>query len=424
MKMHYLFIIMLFLIPGSGCSTPHPKGNIFVDALNGNDANPGDTPDRAVKTFEVINNSKFHPGDTIFLRSGSVWYEKIRLSSGGSRKKPVVITSYGSGAKPVIDGQKIRDNNIYIYKANFVEVSNLDLKNAVGEGSIRIAYGKEIVIKNCDFLITGHGAVLIENSNDCIITGNFITSPSGMINAQTDGIYSQRNNKIRIENNKIILRNDQPDQHLDGIQSYLDQDITISGNFIYQDNLKTNSQGIYTTNAQGRHIYYNNIVYCPNTLASVVGFRNLDKGYGSLELYNNTLKSRGSNNLYITEAEYVKAYNNIFITSAAAYIINLTSRIKDPLKSFNHNLYFRNGDGNIVNYPAAGGGMTFKQWQSEGFDQQSIMADPKLDNDLNLTTGSPAIDAGENIKLFNNDFKGADRKKGKTTDIGAVEYSK
>jgi parallel beta-helix repeat protein len=414
-------VSVLFLF--SGCGAAHKKGNVYVDAVSGNDRNDGNTPASAIKTLEKLAGFNLDPGDTVYLKSASTWIEELKINGSGKKNKPIVITSYGTGEKPAIDGQMIKKNNLYLYKQSYIEVTNISFSNAIGSGGIRIAYGSGIKISNCEFTVTGHGGIFIENSNDCTISANSIESPAGIRFAQTDGIYCQRNNNITIENNKIILRNNEPDQHIDGIQSYLDKNITIRGNYIFQDNQKSNSQGIYTTNAQGWHIYYNNIVYCPNTLASVIGFRNLDKGYGQLELYNNTLKSRGSNNLYITEAEDVKVMNNIFVTSSPAYIINIKSVIKDRGNSFNHNLYFRQGKGNIVNYPSAGGGMTIEQWQLIGFDSDSFFADPMLDNKLFTKQNSPAIDAGKNIQYVQTDFTGKKRINGRSADIGAVEFT-
>jgi parallel beta-helix repeat protein len=408
-------IIVLFY---SGCSAHPGKSNIYIDAFQGNDSNSGTSPGEAIKTFAALDNFKLTPGDTVFLKSGSIWIEELKINRNGSVGKPIVVTSYGIGEKPKIDAQKIRPNCIYLYERKNIVISNISFANSIGSGNIRIAYGENITIENCDFLVTGHGGIFIENSTDCKLLNNNITTPEGITYGQTDGIYSQRNNNILIEGNRIHLKNNHPDEHIDGIQSFLDKNIIISSNYIFQDNEKSNSQGIYTTNAQGKHIYINNVVYCPNTLASVIGFRNLDRGTGSVEVYNNTAKSRGSNNLYLTEVTDVKVKNNIFISTSAAYIIHVTSAVRNHIDNFNNNLYFRKGEGNIANYPPGGGGKTFNEWQSEGFDLTGLFADPELDESLRLMSSSPALNAGERIE-FNSGLTMKGQLSGISDNIGA-----
>ncbi len=153
------------------------------------------------------------------------------------------------------------------------------MQNATRQGAIRIKHGNNIIVENCKFLVTGHGGVFIENSSACIIRNNNITTASGIQNNQTDGIFSQRNNNVTFDNNTIIINNEHPEQHCDGIQSYMDMNLTVSNNYVEQRNKKSsNAQGIYATTMLGRHTYYNNVVYCPNTRARImpVSYTHLD----------------------------------------------------------------------------------------------------------------------------------------------------
>ena len=77
--------------------------NYFVDFSNGNDNNNGLTAQDAWKTLGKIESTNFQPGDVIALKSGEIWHEDLYLtSSSGSAGNPITITSYGSGAKPII----------------------------------------------------------------------------------------------------------------------------------------------------------------------------------------------------------------------------------------------------------------------------------------------------------------------------------
>lgn len=44
------------------------------------------------------------PGDTVFLKAGSVWTDKITVAQSGASGSPIVISSYGTGSQPLISG--------------------------------------------------------------------------------------------------------------------------------------------------------------------------------------------------------------------------------------------------------------------------------------------------------------------------------
>jgi hypothetical protein len=82
----------------------HSEGHTayYVSSSTGDDANDGLSAERAWKTFNKINISAFSAGDSILLKSGDAWNEPLVLSGSGSKEHPISVSSYGSGAKPVI----------------------------------------------------------------------------------------------------------------------------------------------------------------------------------------------------------------------------------------------------------------------------------------------------------------------------------
>lgn len=69
---------------------------IYVDSVNGSDANSGKTPALAKQTLSAITWTQ---GLRVGLARGSVFREMVTMSSGGC-----VLGAYGSGAKPVLIG--------------------------------------------------------------------------------------------------------------------------------------------------------------------------------------------------------------------------------------------------------------------------------------------------------------------------------
>lgn len=77
----------------------------YVDATLGNDANSGLTPQSAWKTLNKVNTFNLQPGNSVALKRGEVWREKLTLnsSSNGNPNAYIKITAYGEGKKPQIN---------------------------------------------------------------------------------------------------------------------------------------------------------------------------------------------------------------------------------------------------------------------------------------------------------------------------------
>jgi parallel beta-helix repeat protein len=408
-----LFVFVLFLTSLSFGAT------YYVDNVYGNNANNGLSTSSAWKTISKVNGINFSPGDQILFKRGGIWYETLTVKTSGTSSSPIVYGAYGSGNNPIIDGSYSRNNAIYVYSKSNIVIRDLKLQRAIGSGQIRIAYGNNIRVENNQIYITGHGGVFIENSSNCVILRNSMTTPSGNYDKQTDGIYSQRNSNNFYDSNSIVLSNDNLPHHIDGIQSYIDNNLTVRNNYIYQNNTKPNGQGIYATTGQGIHNYYNNIVYAPNSISSIVGFRNLSAGTGSLRLYHNTLIGKGGSILYVTEDRNLIAKNNIFISAGYGYAMLKINTVNSSA-NINNNLYYNGGGTNAAVYN--GVAKTFSQWKSMGFEANGVMGNPMLEPNYTLKPGSAAINRGVYLSsTYNYDRGGRLRPQMGAADIGAYE---
>ncbi len=80
----------------------------FVDAINGNDSNNGTSGSSAWQSIQKVESmsSTFQPGDSILFKRGQEWNgQPISLSyhPSGTMNAPITYSSYGNGAKPVIN---------------------------------------------------------------------------------------------------------------------------------------------------------------------------------------------------------------------------------------------------------------------------------------------------------------------------------
>ncbi len=79
--------------------------NYYV-AANGSDANNGISLSTPWKTISKVNSSFsiIAAGDSILFRRGDVFYGALVIAKSGASGRPIVISAYGTGAKPVFSG--------------------------------------------------------------------------------------------------------------------------------------------------------------------------------------------------------------------------------------------------------------------------------------------------------------------------------
>ncbi len=100
MKHVQLSIILLFFTAGSFAE------NYYI-SNDGDNSNNGLSPGKSFKNVLKIKELSLKPGDTIFLKAGDFFTGNFNLKNSGDKNKPIVVTSFGEGPKPVINGSII-----------------------------------------------------------------------------------------------------------------------------------------------------------------------------------------------------------------------------------------------------------------------------------------------------------------------------
>jgi hypothetical protein len=91
MRLLLLFILLISAI--------HVKAvNYFVNPSSAATEEKG-TIDAPWKSFEPLHKAmpSFRAGDTIFLKRGELFFEKLNLKCNGNANAPIVFTAYGEG---------------------------------------------------------------------------------------------------------------------------------------------------------------------------------------------------------------------------------------------------------------------------------------------------------------------------------------
>lgn len=101
MKNSFLFLTSLFSLVSFSASAK----NYYV-AANGNNNNNGTSAATPWQTIAKVNASfgSIVAGDSILFRRGDSFYGALVVGKSGSSGRPIVISAYGTGNKPVITG--------------------------------------------------------------------------------------------------------------------------------------------------------------------------------------------------------------------------------------------------------------------------------------------------------------------------------
>jgi len=124
-------------------------GTYYVDSINGNDANAGTSEDSAWQSLEKVNADVFQPGTEILFKAGGYWMGQLKPQGSGSAGQPIIINRYGTGNKPIIDGNGIIGEGVlHLTNQEYWEINNLEIMNDAPEAAAR--FGIYIQIYNED----------------------------------------------------------------------------------------------------------------------------------------------------------------------------------------------------------------------------------------------------------------------------------
>jgi hypothetical protein len=249
-------------LPGDGGNSGG-DGDYYVDSFAGSDNNDGKTPETAWKTFSVVNQTTFEAGDRILLKKGGIWNEQLYPKGSGTDDKPITVTAYGSGSKPIINGGGMAGGTVYLRNASNWIIRDLEVTNYASErGTV---YREGIMVENAN------GGTL----RNIRIQDNYVHDVSSSFRYPTvsgaeggphafggisvyvggttgtdkfDGVWIEGNTVERIGRTGIVVW----DQRFNGAD-FATINVTIRENYVKQ----ADSDGILTFGANGAVIEHN-----------------------------------------------------------------------------------------------------------------------------------------------------------------------
>jgi hypothetical protein len=192
-------------------------------------------------------------GTALMFKAGQTFTGQFTVDASGASGNPFVITSYGTGAKPIISGGT---QNMYLRFVQYVTVDGLDFTSPTGTVNIyAISPANYIVIKNSSI----HGA-----SSTCLYTWkvqNITINNNDIYSGGQDGINIRMGDTTLALPGIMIYSNTIHNNMRYGIltNGLSGNQVNMTGSKIYNNELYNNSTGIYLVFTSYAEIYLNNI---------------------------------------------------------------------------------------------------------------------------------------------------------------------
>ncbi|HYF49978.1 MAG TPA: right-handed parallel beta-helix repeat-containing protein [Planctomycetota bacterium] len=103
---------------------------------SGDDNAAGTSAESAWKTIERLQKAKLESGDRVLLEGGASFKGSLELKSGGTKEKPIVITSFGDGVASIDagDGDGIKAHNLGGIELRKLKITGSGREKNKGEG--------------------------------------------------------------------------------------------------------------------------------------------------------------------------------------------------------------------------------------------------------------------------------------------------
>ncbi|MCU1528940.1 MAG: LamG protein [Frondihabitans sp.] len=100
----------------------------YVSSSSGSDSNSGCSTASPWLTLANVNSTTFTAGNQILFQAGGSWTGELQPQGSGASGSPIIISSYGTGAAPIIAGGGAAAA-VYLHDQQYWTVENLEITN-------------------------------------------------------------------------------------------------------------------------------------------------------------------------------------------------------------------------------------------------------------------------------------------------------
>ena len=427
---------------------------------NATGSNNGTSWTNAWKSFSAISWASIGVGDDIYVSGGTdsvIYYEELAPNIKGTSTNWSIITTgayspspLGHSGKVIIDGSNQSRGGILLRnggnaKPSYVKIKGFTIQNvARGVDANFDEAHKCIALDSLTILNCADRGIILEsllNFNvDSIFIENCYILTDDLSGDESDGIFIKGTSRNFIHNNWIRVRNQDPVQHVDALQSYLCNGFVITNNVFINDSVNSvegggipiilGSQGSNPVIIYNNYCYMGGVWYSGGNWAGTLMTRWYDVNpKPPTWILHNTVVSNGPRVRGIW-LEYATPTNTTVVNNIIAQYSTTSSGVLDNfdnstgsnlrVDSIRNNLYYRSWSSDVGfsgNLVGSGGSPTGtpSNWNTfvNTYGGTGIKGNPLLVNnigfepnqstlDWELQVGSPATNQGENAEWYIN----------------------
>ena len=195
------------------------QANTYYVSTEGNDDNSGLSLREAWKTLEKLNQTTFQAGDVILFEKGGIWQGNLHPGGMGEPGKPITLSSYGNGPRPVINIGEEEGVGIQLVNQSWWEIRGMEITSGaphklnVRRGGIMATVEGEgsaiehIVIQNC-YIHDIWGQVGGDKSGIAIYVGERVLGQDTTYNCPASDILIENNTIKRLDKVGIAVNGD------------------------------------------------------------------------------------------------------------------------------------------------------------------------------------------------------------------------
>jgi hypothetical protein len=252
----------------------------YVDAVSGSDTSAGTSSMIPWQTLAKVNATTFSPGDSILFHAGETWSGQLHPLGSGSAGAPITISSYSTGAMPIINGSTLSGGGaVYLNGQSYWTIQNLEVVSDSGVnnfGTLAVAGVNRTGILVDNETGTIESGIIIQHNyvhdvNGCFNCSGYDAHMNGGIVVVADGgtllgylgLAFSSYNGVSILNNTvanvgrtgITFFDNSAGVYTTVVASYLSTGVTLQGNKVST----IDSDGIIVSGANGALIDHNTV---------------------------------------------------------------------------------------------------------------------------------------------------------------------
>lgn len=101
--------------------------SFYLDCGSANAAGSGVSAQSPWNRLSQLNATEFTPGETIYLKRGTVCHGSLTPKGSGSEGAPIRLTAYGEGARPKVVAEASAEEALRLFNQQYWNIDSLDL---------------------------------------------------------------------------------------------------------------------------------------------------------------------------------------------------------------------------------------------------------------------------------------------------------